>query len=243
MGWSIESNGVTYSPVFLKDIDGEKHIKSNDLSWTLIPLLDPGLLKPKPSLDYCYLTAVKCGDADRIVQALIQQEPYIFKELPPGPVTSADAFVLQIQVTPLKEEPLKLESSARAYYIPGVQPKDNDRKQIAASNLEADRALVMQSALMENIKKTVPGERSCSMLGPSPSQNHCPSVSLELALNESDLEQQHSKDFLSLTLEISQAVRDYRKRVDVQSKAPTPTPTSTRPAGKHLAGSRGPDKR
>ena len=49
------------------------------------------------------MTAVKGSDADRVVQGLLEQEPYIFKELPAEPVTLASAFILQIVVTPLEK--------------------------------------------------------------------------------------------------------------------------------------------
>ena len=123
-----------------------------------------------------------------------------------------------------------------------AEPKNE--KQIFAANLANERGLVMQSALMENIKRGAPDADRRGDLSPyPPSQNLCPMVVLEIGLTKSALEELRSKDLWLLTVEINQAVLDYRKRVDVQLKAPTPEPTSTRPTGKHPAGRRGPDKR
>jgi hypothetical protein len=145
VGWSIQSDGVTYRHIFLEDIGGEKHVQMNDLDWVFVPLLDPGLLSKKPRLDYCYVSSDDPqGDSEKLIQALFRERPYLFTYPPPGPILSRDAFVLKIKIIPSGKGNSEIPSALYCSFSMGTDPKGAE--QIREANLACERSLVLKEA-------------------------------------------------------------------------------------------------
>jgi hypothetical protein len=60
-----------------------------------------------------------------------------------------------------------------------------------------------------------------------PSQNLCPTIDVQLLLNHRDLQAMRDNSFMTLAIEITDAVIDYRKRVDARAGTPNPGGSET----------------